>query len=199
MAIETEIKVRLSDPASFHNHVIANDHSLLSARHFEDNFLLDFADGRMHARMSLVRVRIAGDKAWLTYKGPPRTEGIFKTREELEIEVENGAIALRILEILGLQVSFRYQKYRQEFAVPAPGIPGESVHVALDETPVGNFAEFEGSEHGIRAAAGAMGIDESRFLRASYYSLYLQYCSERGESPSHMVFPEEQPAKNLPI
>ncbi len=199
MAIETEIKVRLSDPAAFRSQVTAKDCSLLSARHFEDNYLLDFADGRMHARMSLLRVRIAGDRAWITYKGPPRAEGIFKTREELEVEVENGARVLRILEMLGLQVSFRYQKYRQEFAVPVQGTPGESVHVALDETPVGNFVEFEGSESGIRAAAGAMGIDESKFLRASYYSLYLQYCSERGESPSHMVFPEEQPAKNLPI
>jgi adenylate cyclase class 2 len=149
--------------------------------------------------MSLVRVRLAEEKAWVTYKGPPRPDSIFKTREELEIEVENGAIALQILENIGMHVWFRYQKYRQEYALSVPGRPEEKVHLALDETPIGNYAEFEGSEDGVRATASALGFAESKFLRASYYSLYAQYCSERGESPGHMLFPVEQAVKNLPI
>ncbi len=199
MAIETEIKIRLSDPAAFLRKISAMEHSELSDRHFEDNYLLDFSDGRMYARMSLVRVRLTGKKSWITYKGPPRAGGIFKTREELEVAVEDGTIALHIMENLGMQVTFRYQKYRQEYALAVPDRQGESVHVALDETPVGCFAEFEGSEEGIRAVAAAAGFDESMFLRSSYYSIYVQSCIERGETPSHMLFPEEQPAKNLPI
>ncbi|HYK88215.1 MAG TPA: class IV adenylate cyclase [Acidobacteriota bacterium] len=199
MAIETEIKVRLSNLGAFRGQLQAMDSILLSSRHFEDNFLLDFPDGRMHARASLIRIRIAGDKAWITFKGPPRLEGVFKTREELETAVGDGTLVLQILEKLGLQVSFRYQKYRQEYALSVRCNGREKVLVSLDETPVGCFAEFEGSEDAIRAAAAAMGLDESKFLRTSYYSLYLQFCSERGEFPSHMVFPVDEPATNLPI
>jgi len=119
--------------------------------------------------------------ACLTFKGPPEPEGLFKTREELEIKLEDGEIALHIFERLGMRVWFRYQKYRREFAL------GE-IHVAVDETPVGNYAEFEGSKEGIRALAREMGIEESQFLRQSYYSLYLEYCRATGDSPCDMIY-----------
>jgi adenylate cyclase class 2 len=80
-----------------------------------------------------------------------------------------------------MRVTFRYQKYRREFAL-------DEVHVTVDETPIGNYAEFEGSEDGIRALARRMEIEESRFLRLSYYSLYLEYCREAGKVPEFMVF-----------
>jgi hypothetical protein len=48
--------------------------------------------------------------------------------------------------------------------------------------------EVEGPEDGIREAAARIGIDESRFLRSSYYTLYLDYCRDRGETPGFMVF-----------
>ena len=199
MAIETEIKVRLTDIEAFRRQVASAGYPQLSERHFEDNYLLDFSDSRMNTRMSLLRVRIAQGKAWITYKGPPRPDGVFKTREELEVAVEDGLVALQILEHLDMRVRFRYQKYRQEYALCVPGKPEERVHLALDETPVGNYVEFEGSEDGIRATAAAMGFEQSRFLRGSYYSLYMRYCDERGESPGDMVFPEGQTMKNLPI
>src|SRR5919201_1980137 len=50
----------------------------------------------------------------------------------------------RLLRIR-IQVWFRYQKYREEFSVPFGKRTGE-VHVALDETPVGTFAELEGKK-----------------------------------------------------
>ena len=199
MATETEIKVRLNDLEGFRRRLASMECPLLSSRHFEDNYLLDFTDRRMAERRSLMRVRFAENRAWITYKGPPQVESIFKIREELETEVEDGSAALRILESLGLRVWFRYQKYRQEHALTVPGKREERIHLALDETPVGNYAEFEGSEDGIRNTAEALGFNESMFLRASYYALYMQYCSDRGESPGDMVFPDEQIMKNLPI
>jgi len=78
-------------------------------------------------------------------------------------------------------LSFRYQKYRREFLL-------ESVHIAVDETPIGNYIELEGSEDTIRRVAGKLGIDESLFLRLSYYSLYLEYCREKHKTPEHMIF-----------
>ncbi len=199
MATETEVKVELVDLQDFRRRIAGPRCSLIAPRHFEDNFLLDYPDGRMRAGSSIVRVRFAQDRAWITYKGPPRPEGVFKAREELESEVGDGAAVCRILESLGLRVWFRYQKYREEFALILPGTPEDAVHVAVDETPVGNYAEFEGCEDAIRTAASEMGFDESKFLRSSYYSLYMQHCRERGKPAGFMVFHENGSTKGTPM
>jgi adenylate cyclase class 2 len=181
VSTETEIKVKIDDPVGFCRRLDLLGASVLSARHFEDNHLLDFPDQRLRSGQCLLRIRFAGDRGFLTYKGPPRPEGIFKTREELETKLESGADMLQILERIGMRVCFRYQKYRQECVL-------DGVHVAVDETPIGNYVEFEGSEEGIRDLARKMGISESQFLRFSYYSLYLEYCQQRGEAPQFMIF-----------
>jgi adenylate cyclase, class 2 len=181
LGIETEIKVKIRDVADFCSHLTGLQAGALSDRHFEDNYLLDFPDERLKSSRCLIRVRFVEGSGVLTYKGPPRVDGIFKTREELETRIEDGATLLQVLEKIGMQITFRYQKYRREFAL-------DGVHVTVDETPIGNYAEFEGSEEGIRALARRMGIEEARFLRLSYYSLYLEYCQEKGKDPEFMVF-----------
>jgi predicted adenylyl cyclase CyaB len=153
----------------------------LAGRHFEDNCLLDFPDGRLQASRCMVRVRNANGQAFLTYKGPPRPEGIFKIREELETRIEFSETALQILARLGMLICFRYQKYRREFEI-------DEVKVAVDETPIGDYAEFEGSEAAILDLARKMDVEPSQFLRESYYSLYVKYCERRGETPRLMIF-----------
>ena len=74
----------------------------------------------------------------------------MKLREELETVVGDGTLLLRVLEELGFHVWFRYQKYREEFAL-------DDVIIAVDETPVGTFVEIEGSERGIATTAEALG------------------------------------------
>ena len=181
MSTETEIKVKIEDAGDFCRRLSLLNPGVLSKRHFEDNHLLDFPDRRMRSQQCLVRIRFAEGRGIFTYKGPPRPEGIFKTREELETELSNGAILLEALERIGMCVCFRYQKYRQEFAVG-------DIHVAVDETPIGNYVEFEGPEDGILRITLRMGIPESQFLRSSYYSLYQEYCTGNNKSPEFMVF-----------
>jgi adenylate cyclase, class 2 len=181
MATETEIKIKINDPADFCRRLGALAARPLSERHFEDNYVLDFPDGRLRANQCLIRVRQVEDQACITFKGRPRAESIFKVREELETGLENAGVAIQILEKLGLSVCFRYQKYRREFAL-------EEVHVAVDETPIGDYVEFEGSEEAIRKLAAKMRIAESQFLRASYGALYMDHCREKGEAPGFMIF-----------
>ena len=181
LSTETEIKIKIEDTGDFLLRMNSLNPVLLSARHFEDNHLLDYPDRRLKSSQCLLRIRSAEGQYLLTYKGPPRPEGIFKTREELETKLEDGTILLQALERIGMCVCFRYQKYRQEFVF------GE-IHVAVDETPIGNFVEFEGSESGILDLTRKMGIPESQFLRSSYYSLYLEYCGEKGKAPEFMIF-----------
>jgi adenylate cyclase class 2 len=182
VSIETEIKIKIGDPADFCRRLEILGPDILSARHFEDNLLLDFSDEGLQARQCLLRIRLtSGKHGILTFKGSPRPDGIFKTREELETGLEDSSTALQILEGIGMHVGFRYQKYRREYSL-------EGVHVAVDETPIGNYVEIEGDEAGIRNLAGKLGFNETQFVRMSYYSLYLEYCRERGETPHFMVF-----------
>ena len=181
MSTETEIKVEIQNPEDFCERLQGFEPRIVSARHFEDNHLFDFPDKILMSAGSLVRIRQAGEKAILTYKGPAKEEGIFKIREELETGLDDGALARRILERIGMREWFRYQKYRREFEVG-------TVVVAVDETPIGNYAELEGSESAICDLAGRMGLEESGFIRHNYYALYLDYCSIKGKSPGNMVF-----------
>jgi adenylate cyclase class 2 len=181
LSTETEIKIKINDPSGFCFRINALEANTVSDRHFEDNYLLDFPDKRLQLNRCLLRIRFAEELGVLTYKGPPREEGIFKTREELETRLENGATTLQILERIGMRVCFRYQKYRRELALGG-------VHVAVDETPIGNYVEFEGPEKNILDLARKLGIAESQFLRSSYYSLYQEYCQRKGIAPGFMVF-----------
>jgi adenylate cyclase, class 2 len=188
LSVETEIKVRVDDSGSFLARLNKLKPLSLTVRHFEDNFVLDYPDRSLTSRQCLLRVRIVKGSALLTFKGPPRPTGLFKTREELESAIGDGRTLLAILRQLGMKVWFRYQKYRQEFKISfGPGSRNE-VHVALDETPIGIFAEFEGPEAGIRKVARAMGFRQFQYLRDSYASLYIQFCRERKQAARHMTF-----------
>ena len=181
MSIETEVKIKIDDIEGFCLQLGALKPAIAAERHFEDNYLLDFPDQKINSSRCLLRIRCAKGSGFLTFKGPPRENGIFKTREELETKLEDGTTVLQVLHRIGMSVFFQYQKYRREFTL-------DLVHVAVDETPIGNYAEFEGSEEGIRSLAGKMGIAESQFLRHSYYSLYLEYCRNKGVTPGFMIF-----------
>jgi len=139
VSTETEVKIKIKDPADFCGLLEALNPVQISPRHFEDNRLLDFPNESLHMQQRLVRIRTVEGRGILTYKGPPRPDGVFKTREEIETGLENADFTLQIFEQIGMQVYFQYQKYRQEFEI-------EDVHVAVDETPIGNYVELEGGK-----------------------------------------------------
>ncbi len=188
MALEIEVKIQIGNLEGLRQKLLHLNARVLSERHFEENFVLDTRDGQLRTHQCLLRVRKTKGKESVTFKGPPRPSGLFKSREEHETVVESADTMLKIFEQIGMKAWFRYEKYREEFSVSASsGLPGE-ILVALDATPIGDYAELEGSEQGIRGLAEKLGIVESQFLRDSYYSLFVRFCRERGEEPEHMVF-----------
>ena len=106
----------------------------------------------------------------LTFKGPVQPS-MMKLREELETAVGDGTLMLRLLEELGFRVWFRYQKYREEFALAR-----RDVIIAIDETPVGTYVEIEGGERGIATATGALGREAADYLLDSYRGLFVRHC-----------------------
>ena len=80
MPVETEIKVTLSDLPGFRGRLLDLGGVPLSPGHFEDNHVLDFPDSRLRSRKCLLRVRLVGESAWVTFKGPPLPGELFKKR-----------------------------------------------------------------------------------------------------------------------
>jgi predicted adenylyl cyclase CyaB len=146
---------------------------------FEDNWILDREDGLLLSTGKILRLRTDGGRARLTFKGPMRLEGNLKVREEREIEVQSADEARALLENLGFQVVRRYQKMREEWHLGG-------VTVALDHTPIGDFAEFEGDK--AEVVAKRCGFDPERAERRSYLRLYEEYLKEHPDAPPEMVF-----------
>jgi adenylate cyclase class 2 len=188
MPIETEIKLSMEDPDRFRRRLELAGAVLVAPRHFEDNHVFDFPDCGLRSRGCLLRLRVTSAQTILTYKGPAQPGGPFKSREELETTVSNAAETMTILNHLGLRVWFRYQKFREEYTLTVKEYPEAEVHVALDQTPLGFYAELEGSPQCIRALATRMGFNEREFIRDSYYSLYVRWCERSGVDPGDMVF-----------
>ena len=134
--LEREIKLRFDDPNTARLAVIAAGGTPMRGRRLQDDSLLDTADGFLRQRGSVLRVRRESGTSLLTFKGPVQP-AVMKLREELETAVGDGTLMLRLLAELGFRIWFRYQKYREEFAL-------EDVIIAIDETPVGTYVELEG-------------------------------------------------------
>ncbi|MEO7271689.1 MAG: class IV adenylate cyclase [Vicinamibacterales bacterium] len=178
--VEREIKLAFESLEAARAAVLAAGATPLLGRRLQEDALLDTEAGQLRERGCVLRVRIECGKSRLTFKGPTQP-GIMKLREELETIVGDGEIVLRVLRELGLNVWFRYEKYREEFA-------HEDVIVAIDETPVGVYVEVEGSENGIAAMATALGRSVDDYVVASYRALFLQHREARGLNGRDMVF-----------
>lgn len=144
--------------------------------------MYDTEDGELRRRGMILRLRQIGDECLLTWKGPG-VSGPHKSREELETAIDSLDAMDRILRQLGYGPAFRYEKYRTEFA--APGADGI---VTLDETPIGDFLELEGTGEWIDRTAERLGYSRQNFILESYGRLYLADCAHRGVEPADMVF-----------
>jgi adenylate cyclase, class 2 len=151
-------------------------------RVLEANTLFDTADGALRGKGSLLRVRAAGRRGVLTYKGAG-TEGKYKDREEMEVEVSDPRRLSEIFTRLDFIPAFRYEKYRTEYRRAA-----EKGVATLDETPVGVYMELEGPPAWIDRTARRLGFAESDYSTASYYALYVDYCREHGLPVTHMTW-----------
>src|SRR5438093_9579213 len=154
--LEREIKLRFDDAPSARAAVLEAAARPLRSRRLQEDCLLEDADESLHRRRCVLRVRLESGKSLITFKGPVQPS-LVKVREELETIVADGPLLLRVLEQLGYRVWFRYQKYREEFAL-------EDVIVAVDEAPVGTSVEIEGGDRGIAEVAEALGRSPADYL-----------------------------------
>ncbi|MER3458938.1 MAG: adenylate cyclase [Chloroflexota bacterium] len=105
----------------------------------------------------------------LTYKarlaGPGGEIAPVKELEEIEVQVSDFHRMQAILERLGFEPIFLYEKYRETFRL-------DEVEVMLDELPYGCFVEIEGQVSAIDRAAAQLGLAAAQRVPGTYLSLF---------------------------
>ena len=177
-SLEREIKFPEVDLETLRERLAELEAERLGPAAFEDNWIRD-RDGERIKSGRILRLRTEGQRARLTFKGPLRIEGNMKVREEREVEVGAADEARSLFENLGYRVVRRYQKMREEWQLGG-------VTIALDHTPIGDFAEFEGD--GAETVAKRCGLNPQKGEKRSYLRLYEDYLKEHPEAPPEMVF-----------
>jgi len=184
MPIETEIKFRVDDVAELSQRLEAAGFRLQTPRAFESNVLYDTPDRQMRARTEILRIRGYAGRNLITQKRLPIDgpgEDTHKHRIETETEVADGAAIEQIFFSLGLVAAFRYEKWRAEWS------DGQG-HCVVDETPIGNYAELEGSPEWIDRTAARLGIERAEYITLSYGRLFEQWRERHRSAAQDLTF-----------
>jgi adenylate cyclase class 2 len=106
-----------------------------------------------------------GERFFLTYKGA-KEKNEFKKRQEIEIEVEDGNSAEKLLLLLGYNKALVFEKKRRIWRF-------DQCEVALDELPLlGSFVEIEGPDgKKIADVQQDLGLSDLPHILESYASL----------------------------
>jgi len=164
---EIEVKIKVADPKAIREKLLALGAVIARERHAETNVLYDFATAELRTRRQALRLRTAGKRATLTFKGEPQRSRSFKVREESETQVRNPKELRKILKALGLKETFVYAKRRTV-------LRKARLTIAIDETSVGDFIELEGERHEITRLARALGFGRADFIKSDYVELIVQ-------------------------
>ncbi len=177
--IERELKFRCESLDALAARLRALSAVPVSRRGLEENVIFD-RQGELARQGAILRLRRDARGVRLTFKGPARFERAVKLRAEYEAPIGGDPEAVEaILAGLGFSAVRRYQKRREEWDL-------DGVRVALDATPLGDWAEFEGEE--AEAAARRCGFEPETAERRDYLALWDDHRRSHPEAPADMVF-----------
>jgi adenylate cyclase, class 2 len=179
---EVEIKFVVSDPRGLERRLRQLGFRNETRSTHEINTLYDLPGQKLRRRGELLRLRDYGGKWKLTHKAKSQP-GRHKSRCELETGVSNGQQMDCILQTLGFDPSFVYEKFRAEWS------DGKG-HVVLDHTPIGDIAEIEGKSRWIDRIARALGVKPQDYITKSYAELFFEWKHRTHSSAEHMTFRE---------
>jgi adenylate cyclase, class 2 len=190
MPKEIEIKFRVSALRALSRKLNAAGFRLVTPRTHEMNTLYDLPGETLRKRHELLRIRKYGSSWTLTFKHGTK-RGKHSSRIELETTVADGKKLDAILRLLGYAPTFRYEKFRAEWADKnlsnKKGKHGKGV-IVVDETPIGNFCEIEGPPRWIDETAKKLGITPADYITKNYATLFLDWKQKTGSSATEMTF-----------
>ena len=181
MAMEIEAKFRVASHAPVRDRLGALGAEYLG-RVLETNRIFGRSDGSLRARGCGLRVRSteledgAKPEATMTFKGPVAS-GFYKSRQELEVTVDDPEVAAEMLIAMGFERILCYQKRRESWTL-------DNCRIELDQLPrLGLFVEVEGpDDDAIRSVAAAIGLGDAPHVRESYVRMLMAHCDAHGMS-----------------
>lgn len=179
---EIEIKLPVPDLNALKKKLLVQGFLVHVPRHHEFNLIFDTPEHHLRKSGRLLRLRRAADRVILTAKTPPESREAspsYKVREETEVVVADFNVMRELLKKIGLDVVFVYEKYREILL-------RRETMAMLDETPVGDYLEIEGSPENIDTLAGKLGYSPNQYITSNYRSLHMA-----AGGSGNMCFPSE--------
>ena len=180
MPREIEIKFRVTGLPALVRSLRAAGFRLSTERTREVNTLYDLPGGVLRKRNELLRIRKYGPTWTLTHKRGTR-RARHSSRVELETAVADGKEMDAILRALGYAPTFRYEKFRAEWT------DGKG-QVVIDQTPIGNFCEIEGTPRWIDGTASILGVKPEAYITKNYATLFSEWKQATHSTAEEMTF-----------
>ena len=187
MKIEIEAKIRVESLEPVAELLKAQGATLESVQHHLDSYFVDAERTltRTDRGLRLRRQTIDGNATViLTYKGA-REKTKFKSRQEVEVQVEDHAAMADILEAIGFTKRLEFEKKRQLWDLA-------DCEICLDQLPlIGSFIEVEGpSENAIENVLDMLGLSGSDHISCGYSRLMRDAVVEHGLDKREIMFPD---------
>lgn len=187
MPVEIEVKMHVLDlePVRAKLEELGAEHK---GRREEVNTFVDTDDRALLAGDEGLRIRSHRDVSSgrmeyvMTYKGP-RQAGVAKSRDEIEVTVDDADAAAMLLDRLGYHRTLTFEKRRESWAL-------RGCSVELDELPkLGTFVEVEGPDEAtVMQVRDELGLDSAPMEKRSYAALLADWLKQHAPGKTDVKF-----------
>ncbi len=178
--LEIEVKFYIQDIRSIEQRLHSLGALMIQPRHLEKNIRFDTPDGLFQRTGRVLRLR-RDTAIHLTYKDQSQAQDGVVSRREIEFDVSDYQAARKLIQALGYQAVFQYEKYRTTYKLG-------KVFLMLDSTPIGDFVEIEGQSEELKAAADKLILNWEDAIPASYHDLFKRVCISRNFNFADLSF-----------
>ncbi len=166
-SIEVEIKAKIENIKSIENQLIELK-ALFKEKTVEEDHYYQHPCRDFQKTDEALRIRISGDRYFVTYKGP-KIDNDTKSRTELEIKIEDPESYKRLFEHLGFKEAGIVLKTRKTYTFRDCSIMLDSVNELGEFLEIECFGDFEHCKKSIFEIAALLKIN--KFERRSYFEL----------------------------
>jgi adenylate cyclase, class 2 len=187
MAIELEAKMKVDDFDATRRRLRDSGARQVGSV-LETNSFFDTRDRSLLSQDKGLRLRQSRDDATgkqrfvITVKGAQQ-EGPFKSREESEVNVEDGDDAAAVLHALGFEPTLSFQKKRESWTLGA-------CKIELDELPIlGRFVEIEGPDtDAIAKVREMLALSNLKPIQTGYIAMLSKYLKDHADQRREITF-----------